>query len=69
MTYKPVIFSLNMKSAGKVVPELCHDTVMGSEAEVFSSFVLCPLCPHGCKGAAIAPNLLTSHKAISNSSF
>ena len=43
VTYKPVISSLYMKSAGKVVPELCHDTVVGSEAEVFSSFVLCPV--------------------------
>ena len=42
VTYMPVIFSLNMKSAGKVVPELYHDPVMGSEAQVFSSFVLCP---------------------------
>ena len=50
MTYKPVIFSLNMKSAGKVVPELCHDTVMGSEAEVFSSFVLCPCALTVAKG-------------------
>ena len=42
VTYMPVIFSLDMKSAGKVVPELYHDPVMGSEAQVFSSFVLCP---------------------------
>ncbi|CAI9163891.1 unnamed protein product [Rangifer tarandus platyrhynchus] len=33
VTYMPVIFSLNMKSAGKVVPELYHDPVMGSEAQ------------------------------------